>query len=400
VSSPGRTGSLVVSGATAVAALLLTGLVSVVPALAATPAGTVLFRLSDPRLDEVSGLAPGLASPGILYVQNDSGDSARVFALNARTGAVVAVLAVPDATNVDWEDIAIARDARGVPSLWIADIGDNDGDRSEVRLYRVDEPTLNPAEPDHLVTTSAPDVWRLSYPDGPRDAESLAVLPGGRAFVVSKTITGASTMYSVPARPDPNRVQVMSSVGGVGFGFTGTPGGPNPLGQVTATGASVASDGSALAIRTYTDAYIWPLPPIGAALDQAGADATMADVIKQKPVHLALPEQPQGEGIAIVGDQVLLDSEHVDSIVYAMPLPAGLSDPPRGSTTAGAPTRSPGPNGSGVTSKAAAAHSAPAVPASVQSDGHRSRLRIILSIIGALLVAAVVIARTVARRRR
>lgn len=60
-----------------------------------------------------------MRSPGLLYVQNDSGDSARIFAVDARSGRTLAVYSVPGATNVDWEDIAVATDSR-VLGGWIA----------------------------------------------------------------------------------------------------------------------------------------------------------------------------------------------------------------------------------------------------------------------------------------
>lgn len=54
-------------------------------ALALTAAAPA-FRIADARITEASGLAFGLRSPGIAYVQNDSGDTNRFFALDARTG--------------------------------------------------------------------------------------------------------------------------------------------------------------------------------------------------------------------------------------------------------------------------------------------------------------------------
>jgi len=72
-----------------------------------------VFRFADSRIDEASGIGVGIASPGVVYVQNDSGDAARFFAVDASTGATLAVYSVPGAQNVDWEDLAVARDARG-----------------------------------------------------------------------------------------------------------------------------------------------------------------------------------------------------------------------------------------------------------------------------------------------
>jgi hypothetical protein len=272
-------------------------------------AATLLFHIADPRITEASGIATSEVHPGVVYVQNDSGDSPRFFAVDLHTGRTVATYAVPNATNVDWEDIAVARDRRGVASVWLADIGDNDARRAEVRIYRVDEPRAGSA-------VGPPEVWRLRYPDGPHDAESLAVSPGGAAFIVTKSLLGSSAVYAVPARP--GGVQTLHKIGEIHFALTGTPGGPNIVGQLTATGAAFSRDGTLLAVRTYTDAYLWRV-----------VDGDLAAALRVPPVRVALPAQPQGEGIAVGGSRLLVDSEGRGSALYAVPLPrvAATSSP-------------------------------------------------------------------------
>jgi hypothetical protein len=276
-------------------------------------AAMLVFLIGDPRIGEASGIATSIVHPGVVYVQNDSGDSARFFALDVNTGRPVATYTVPSATNVDWEDIAVARDKRGVPSVWLADIGDNDASRAEVRIYRVDEPRGD--------AVGQPEVWRLRYPDGPHDAESLAVAPGGAAFIVTKSLLGSSAVYAVPARPD--GVQTLRKIGEIRFTLTGTPGGPNLVGQLTATGAAFSRDGKLLAVRTYTDAYLWRV-----------VDGNVTAALRATPVRVALPAQPQGEGIAVDGSRLLVDSEGHRSAVYAVPLPrAAVGSSPRSASS-------------------------------------------------------------------
>src|SRR5262249_48555955 len=210
-------------------------------------AAMLLFLIADPRIGEASGIATGIVHPGVVYVQNDSGDSPRFFALDRHSGRTVATYTVPGAANIDWEDIAVARDRRGVASVWLADIGDNDAHRAEVRIYRVDEPRGDAA--------GQPAVWRPAPPGGPHDAGALAVAPGGAAFIVTKSLLGSSAVYAVPARP--GGVQTLRKIAEIRFRLTGTPGGPNLVGQLTATGAAFSRDGKVLAVRTYTDAYVW-----------------------------------------------------------------------------------------------------------------------------------------------
>ncbi len=278
----------------------------------------LLFLIADPRINEASGIAASIVDPRVVYVQNDSGDAPRFFALDARTGRTVAMHPVPGATNVDWEDLAVARDRRGVASVWLADIGDNDARRADVCIYRVDEPRPGTA-------VGRPEVWRLRYPDGPHDAESLAVAPGGAAFIVTKSLLGSSAVYTVPARP--GGVQTLRKIGEIRFALTGTPGGPNVVGELAATGAAFSRDGTVLAVRTYTDAYLWRV-----------AHGDVAAALRAAPVRVPLPAQPQGEGIAVAGSRLLIDSEGRGSAVYAVPRPAAAVTSP---TPSSSPTRHP-----------------------------------------------------------
>ncbi len=307
-------------------------------ALAAPAGSAVMFHLDAPALKELSGIAYGIRSPGVLYVQNDSGDSARFFALDAAGGALLTTFSVPRARNVDWEDLAVARDSAGTPSVWLADIGDNDAVRTEIDLYRVDEPAVDLSARNSAARTSPPQIWRLRYPDGPSNAESVFVDPvRHRVFIATKSVFGLTEIYQVPATPT-GHVQVLTKVGAVQFDLTGTPGGPdNPIGELTATGASMSADGSLLVIRTYTDAYFWPV---------TGGDVPGA--LRAPPTRIALPQQPQGEGITIHGSTVVLDSEHVGSPVWRVPIPSTVLAA-RTRATAPAPTS---PSGSAAVSSA------------------------------------------------
>ncbi|PZS36419.1 MAG: hypothetical protein DLM58_01810 [Pseudonocardiales bacterium] len=298
------------------------------PGVAAAP--PVLFHLTDPRIDEASGIAVGLASPGVVYVQNDSGDEARFFALDARSGRTLATYTVPGATNVDWEDIAVAPDARGVPSVWLADIGDNSSSRAEIDVYRVNEPQVDMSAVAAAARTHAPEVWRLRYPDGPADAEGLAVSPAGAGYLFTKSLSGTAKVYALPARSDASHLQTLQARGSVHLGFTGTAGGPNRFGQRTATGAALSRDGTMLAVRTYTDAYLWHVRALN-----------MTAAIKSKPVRLALPAQPLGEGVAFAGRGLLIDSERTGSSVYALGLPTAFTNPkPSPASSPATPTES------------------------------------------------------------
>jgi hypothetical protein len=292
------------------------GALLVAATLAPTAPPTPLFDLPDPRITEASGIARGIASPDVYYVQNDSGDTARFFAIDADTGALRAVIRVRGAANHDWEDLAVAPDARGTPSVWLADIGDNTAKRSQVEIYRVDEPRIAPRARGVTLTVNAADVWRLRYPSGPANAESLAVTPTGRAYVFTKNPTGDAVAYAVPAKPNTARVQPLQRIGTMPI---------PPL----ATGAAISTDGSLLAVRTYFGAYLWRL-----------RDADVAAAVGTKPTEVMLPVQRQGEGICFSDGRLVVDSEGSGTPVWSVPLPASLTASTTPSPTHAAQTSS------------------------------------------------------------
>jgi hypothetical protein len=302
----------------------------------------VIFQLADTRITEASGIAIGVRSAGVDYVQNDSGDRNRYFAVDARTGATAATVTVTGADNVDWEDIAVGPGRSGVSSVWLADIGDNDAVRPEVQVYRVPEPHVLRSAHGRVARTPRAEVWRLRYPTGPVNAEGLAVAPDGRAYIVTKSPLGASTVYLVPARPDRRHVQSLQRVGAVQLLPHGTPNPFGVAGELTVTGAAISPDGALFAVRTYAEAYVWPV-----------VSGDVAAALRTPPTRVRLPRQGLGEGIALTDDRTaVIDSEGAGSAVYTVPLPpigsraavaaSGPADPPsRVASAAARPTGRP-----------------------------------------------------------
>ena len=147
-------------------------------------------------IDESSGLIASRRHPGkdVFWTHNDSGDTARIFAVNS-TGKLLRTVDLPHAENVDWEEITMDELGR----IIVCDCGDNNrdnnnGKRNGVVLYRFPEPdafNLNEAPPE-------PEVFRFRYPtgDGPFDAEGVFTR-GGNAYLFTKQIEGTS-LYRLP----------------------------------------------------------------------------------------------------------------------------------------------------------------------------------------------------------
>jgi hypothetical protein len=220
-----------------------------------------LADLADSRVAESSGLATSRRYPDLLWTHNDSGNAPYLFATN-RSGAAIACFQVSCPTapvmNVDWEDMAEGPAPGGKPALYIADIGDNNRVRNNLAVYRVIEPdaytgSLDPAAGPKLVAQRFPFV----YPGGAHyDAEALLVHPTtAQTFVVTKDASGTSYVFKFPkplTQQLPDQVVTLSKVATVKFtsGIS--------YGRMV-TGGDISPDGKKVVLRTYTDAYEWPI---------------------------------------------------------------------------------------------------------------------------------------------
>ena len=254
-------------------------------------------QLTDPGLPEVSGL---VEVGDRMVVHNDGGESLEVFVLD-RTCAVVTVRSAP-VDPYDPEDLALGVDG----TVWLADTGDNTGVRPTAALLA-------------LHTDGSSSVFRLAYPDGPRDVEALLLAPDGTPHLVTKEVLGASAVYRPASALVEDGTVGLEEVGRVDFTLTGTPGGPvGRAGQLMVTGGAVSPDGQYVALRTYTDAYVWPL---------TGSD--VAGALTGEPRRVALPDAPQGEAVSFTEDSsaLVVAGEGLPGDVTVVPLPTTV-DPP------------------------------------------------------------------------
>lgn len=230
--------------------------------------------VDDPRLTELSGLAADGTS---FYASNDGGTRLTVFVLD-RSCAVRKVI-TGDIDPYDVEDLAVANDG----TLWLGDTGDNSLQRDTVAVH-----TLRPDGTARL--------YRLTYPDGRHDAEALLLGPSEVPYIVTKNVLGTAAVYrpTGPLRsPGPTP---LTKVAEVTIPSSPTNGGPaGAASSALVTGGAVSRDGSVVALRTYTDAYLYPAP-----------DGNIVAALSRQPVRIPLPREPQGEAVALAPDGSLL----------------------------------------------------------------------------------------------
>jgi hypothetical protein len=245
-------------------------------------AGLVL----DERLREVSGMAASRVHEDVLWLANDGGNDAALYAVSRR-GRELARFAVDGVPNTDWEDLA-AFELDGRHYLLIADTGDNGGLRRTLQLHVVEEPATledGPLKP----------AWSIAFrwPDGARDCEAVAVdAAAGQVLLVSKK-RRPPELFALPLRPATRR-QVARKLG--------TLAGIPQAGQRTrrinraharlhgqVTSADLSPDARTLAVMTYGDLALYRR---NTASESWGKATTRAP-----DVH-GLPWIPQAEAVA------------------------------------------------------------------------------------------------------
>ena len=228
-----------------------------------------------------SGIVASSRYPGVLWAIRDRGGQDRpgrpqnaLYAYKVTDGRVgelaggAAFKAVPMPVAArDWEDIG--RDRQG--NLWVADIGDNECDRTDTALLKVREPDPGQTRPAKLLAT-----YRYRFPDPPggcagRNAEAM-FLADDVPYLIDKA--DQSTLYRFPEL-DPSGTVTLEKVGVL-------------AGQVAnLSGADLSADRALLAVDTHTTLYVYQ-----AADPSLDGAELVADLISRPPawtVQLAGP---------------------------------------------------------------------------------------------------------------
>jgi hypothetical protein len=240
--------------------------------------GRVTGVVQSDSLSELSGIAASRRNPGVLYVHNDSGDAPRVYALNEKA-QLLGACTIKGANARDWEDIALGPGPEpNRPYLYIGDIGDNSAKYSEVIVYRVPEPKVDAVTPFGRMTIGPADAIRLTYPDGPRDAETLIVDPLTRDIYIISKRELLPKVYRAAYPQSTTQQTKLQQVAILPFG-------------TFPTGGDVSPDGRRVIIRGMFNAAVWERP----------AGEPLWHAFSGKPKAIPVAEEPQGEAICFDG---------------------------------------------------------------------------------------------------
>jgi hypothetical protein len=210
-------------------------------------AGRKVGTIEPARINEASGIAASRKNPGVLWVHNDDGP-AWVYALN-REGKLLGTYNLVVARMRDWEDIAVGPGPEpNVSYLYIGAIGDNNGRKKSIAVYRVAEPNVGTNHSAAINEVNGVEVLEMNYPDGPRNAETLMVDPLTKdLYIVTKE--GKSRVYRAAFPQSVSEKTTLQYVASLSWGM--------------ATGGDISPDGQEIVVRGYFGASLWMRPKEG-----------------------------------------------------------------------------------------------------------------------------------------
>ena len=237
------------------------------------PIDTTLFHKADSiglirnkKLREISGITASRKYPNHFWVHNDSGDSAKIYLINA-TGQLRYEYLVPSAVHTDWEDIASVT-IDSTPYLVIGDFGDNMGRRKHYTLYIIEEPDIYNSSP-----TPVRHVISYNYANGPRDAEALLVDPISLDIYLFSKREKQIYLYNIPfPYPEDTKIQL------------------TPITQLAHTqivAADISPDGLSILLKDYNNIYYYPRLH----------NETIPEALQKKGIRVPYKRQPQGEAL-------------------------------------------------------------------------------------------------------
>lgn len=238
-------------------------------------------------LVENSAAAMSATQPGVLFTINDSGNEAILYAVDT-LGADRGIWRVNGSTDVDWEAAAIgpcANDPRP-RCVYIGDTGDNSAVYASRAIYRVPEP---PARDSAFSGEVTAERITYTYADRKHDVEAMYVAPNGDIYLITKRPLRAfarelrpALVFQLPGSAwtakGPLVAQLVDSLPIV----------PGSAPLRTITDASLSRDGRHLAVRTYSEVYVFATDSLSGRVNHAVAPAKC---------NLVSLGEAQGEGI-------------------------------------------------------------------------------------------------------
>lgn len=179
------------------------------------PLALTLVAPLEATLSESSGL---LAFGEELLSHNDSGNANALYSVDPITAKIITTFAIDNTVNTDWEDLA--QDAN---HLYIGDIGNNNGTRKDLKIYKIakEQLTLANSQESFVETIFFSYALQESFIAAPFrtnfDAEALVVIAGD-LYVFTKNWGNQKTdIYKITTTPGIYEAEHIGTLDIVGF---------------------------------------------------------------------------------------------------------------------------------------------------------------------------------------
>ncbi len=234
------------------------------------------------QIQEASGIVASYRNKGFLWTHNDSGDSNRIFLLDAN-GKGIREFNLEGVTNRDWEAISMAQFPEG-SYLYVGEIGDNYAFHAESAIYRVPEPDITTTTAQYVTLKNVQKI-SFKYPDGPRDAECFLIDQVSKdIFIISKR-ENSKRMYKL-SYPQ-SYTQTTNAEFVQELNFSNIPGTPSFI-----TDGNISVDNKEIIIKNYLQIFHW----------RRNTNESIPDALKRPPTMLPYTAESQGEGVCFAQD--------------------------------------------------------------------------------------------------
>ncbi len=198
-------------------------------------------------LTESSGLE--MTADGTFWSHNDHNGKAELYGLDAK-GELKITLKIKNATNSDWEDLAI--DDAG--NLLIGDFGNNNNDRRDLKIYKIAPPPIGPLTAEIVaekIEFGFPEQTKFppAQQDWHFDTEAMFARDGWIYLLTkdrSKPFAGKTRLYRLPNAAGVHTAEFLAEF------FTDK---DEKKGQITS--ADLSPGGSILAILSNQRLYLF-----------------------------------------------------------------------------------------------------------------------------------------------
>jgi len=234
-----------------------------------------LCELSNPQINESSGLACSRRRPGRFWTHNDSGDDAKLYLFDSK-GRDLGSCLLEGVRAYDWEDVCSFQ-ADGKSYLLVGDVGNNGRASGVQMLHLIEEPDVDPGQGLRVRRVPVVRTIYYSYEDDHRNCEALAVDPTDKTILfVAKEPGTRCQAYAMawPKRPtDPPTALTARVIA--------------TLAIPSATAMDVSPDGRRAVVLTYANAYEYTRRP----------NEDWGKAFSRPPREIAMPVREQGESI-------------------------------------------------------------------------------------------------------